>query len=129
MDEKIREIEKWRGRYPEICVSDGLWQTAPKHFHDGEILIAIRSIDTLLSHISTLESQLKEVEERMKELEPDALYLRKWKEIRGSNPEVPCACQIDEEGNWLVKCAFHEDIVNQLEQRIKELENREKDPK
>ena len=59
--------------------------------------------------------------ERLKELEPDALYLRRYREIRGKNPEIPCACVIDEDGKWLVKCAFHEGIVSDLELRLKKL--------
>lgn len=61
MDEKVKEIEEWRSLYPEICETDGLWQTAPKPFYSDEMLVAIRYIDYLLSHIK----QLKELTNNM----------------------------------------------------------------
>ena len=59
---------------------------------------------------------------RVKELEPDALYLRKWREIKGSNPFLPCACQIDDDGKLVSQCEAHREIIDGLEAREKELE-------
>jgi len=68
---KLEEIEKFRNLYPEICEKDGLWQTAPKHYFDDQILIAIRSIDHLLSLVKQTEIERERlskllIEERMK---------------------------------------------------------------
>ncbi len=66
----------------------------------------------------------KKAEERVKELEPDAFYLRRYREVRGKNPEIPCACVIDEDGQWIKRCAFHETIVEGLEEKVSELDDR-----
>lgn len=65
---------------------------------------------------------IKELEARITELEPDALYLRKWREIKGSNPYLPCACQIDDDGKLVSQCEAHKEIISGLEEKVKELE-------
>src|SRR3990170_3820311 len=58
---KLEEIEKFRNLYPEICEKDGLWQTAPKHYFDDQILIAIRSIDHLLSLVKRYKEGINDI--------------------------------------------------------------------
>ena len=84
----------------------------------------IQEIKEYVRHLKALCPETLEIQyfesliSRVEDLEPDALKYRKIGEMKGRNPEVPCACVIDEQENWVRRCGFHGDIVNKLEEGI-----------
>jgi hypothetical protein len=99
MDEKMREIEEAIKR-----------RTQHSTVTSEKYIIYVGFEKALLSKI--------------KELEPDALYLRKWREIKGSNPYLPCACQIDDDtGKLISQCQAHKEIIGTRDKIIEKLKD------
>jgi len=67
-----------------------------------------KRIEVKISSSIQLQEELTEVKAARDSYKADAEYLRKWRQIKGRNPGIPCACEFGQDGETpIVWCSVH----------------------